>query len=176
MKTSKDFAAIWRQKISQAPTVEREFAGLPCVARRLSLFGWAQAGKLPQFLVEMLFRQTNRDVEIKQGDIAPEEFEALMKVQKDVVCEVLVDPQVVTEDRELKDGEISYADLVMNRPDVVTEIITWSRAGCPDVPVATTNGGKTAVAAVENFRKGRRRRATSGARSNVRTVSETAPE
>jgi len=177
MNNAKDFAAIWREGVSKTPTVEREFAGLPCIARRLSLMGWAQAGKLPHFLVEIMLKaKAGEDIEIKTSDIAPEEFTALMNSQRDIVCEVLEMPKVITEDRELADGEISYASLVMNRPDVVAEILTWVRAGCPDVPVATKNGKGTTVETVSNFRKGGKRRAASQPRNDVRAVPEVPAE
>lgn len=167
MKNEKDFAAIWRKETSKPATVEREFDGLPCIARRVTMAAYLQAGKLPTFLAETLADAKGNDVQVTAEQLSVEDAQALIKFQRDLVCDVLEVPKVVTEDRPLQDGEVSYMDLVINRPKVIEEIMTWSRWGCPDVPVKLAGGKETTLASVKKFRKGGKRRAPSKPRPHV---------
>lgn len=140
------------------------------------VIGLGAGGKITTVSCPAFAQNPEQDIEIRQDDVDPERFNELLRVQRDIVCEVLVVPKVVTEVRELQDDEISYANLIMNSPEVVTEIMTWVRAGCRDVPVPTTNGGNTAVETVANFREGREGGATSGTSPDVRPIPEAAPQ
>src|SRR5437868_10745502 len=93
---------LWRREAaarrataeSEAPTIKREFAGLPCVARRLDLRVWVRSGRLPDFFVAMMLEAEQGKREFDENDMTPAEFRAALNFQRDCVCASLVEPRV----------------------------------------------------------------------------------
>jgi hypothetical protein len=169
MKNSNEFASMWRQKIEA--TVSKEFGGLPGQFRRLNLLEWIRLGKLPQFLVDKMLDASGRSVaSFAEADFAPDELKQVLEIRRQVVCAVAVEPKIVDEDRELKDGEVSYRELAEHCPEVVMEIASWVFSGCPGVPVKTKDG-EVDLAEVESFRNGREDGPTTSPGSDVQAVS-----
>lgn len=157
MKNSKEFAALWREKMAQEePTVEREFGGFRGMFRRLPIAGWFKAGKVPQFLVHALMkaRADGSFEHLQDESLSPEELSQSVEFQRKVVCQVCVNPKVVAEDRPLEEHEISYTELAEHCPDVVDLIVGWVLAGSPDIPVRMNDDSEVTVAEVESFRSG----------------------
>jgi hypothetical protein len=151
MKNSNEFAAMWRLKIEA--TVEREFSGLRGEFRRLSIMEWMRRGKLPQFFVDSMV--SAKDVQGKklvESEMTTADLLSWQNLKRDFVCAATVSPKIVAEDRELKEGEVSYDDLAERCPEVVEGIVGWVLTGSPDIPVET-KGGETSIDEIANFRE-----------------------
>jgi hypothetical protein len=151
---------LWKDKIEEAESkyVEREFAGFPVKARRISLRGMLKAGSLPRALVEHMLRIDN-DAEYREEaktKNAPEHYRRSFEYQRLVVADVIGEPRFVSGDAEPGEGEVSYARFVRLFPQFVEEVVDWVEAGCPDVPVALKGGDETSLDEIASFPDGAR--------------------
>lgn len=166
---SQSLAQQWEQQLNQRraaqKTAQVTFAGFPVVARRVGLDVWTKAGRVPQFFFEEMWKAQDGK-EPDRSEMTPEDIKRGVKFQRDMVCETVVEPKIVAEDRPLEAGEVSYSELVSVAPDFVDELMRWVVSGCPDVPVETTKG-ETTVEAVANFRKSRKKSASAGVGGDV---------
>jgi hypothetical protein len=170
MKDQKQFTEIWQresarreQEIKPEDLIEREFAGLPCVARRLDLSAWIIAGRIPDFLAVTFMEAEEGKRSFDETNLTPKELAASLKFQRDVVCFGFVNPKVVPPEKEPVGGEFAYTDFAINFRDACKEMIEWQMAGCPDVPVQT-EGGEVSVNDLKNFRG--KKRAGRGSRGD----------
>ncbi len=174
-----DYAAQWQKKIedksvSTERTVEMQFGPLKGVFRRISLAGWAKAGQLPFFILEAL-QKAGKDptltAEQIQGDfIAETDFRKGVEFQRKVVIAVCVKPEVVDTDGELAPGQVRYADLAKEYPEVIDLIVAWALAGSPEIPVSMFNGQEVGLSEVETFRNRKQRRTNSAIGRKVSNV------
>jgi hypothetical protein len=164
-----DFGAQWRQTLEEdAPTqtVVMEVEGMRGRFRVFDIQGWAKTGRVPQFLVDVMFEAQAARAEGQALPLAKaltkEEWQEDNDFARDVVCYVGVEPRIVDkEESELGPGEVSYKTLMQKRPKFITAIVAWASAGCPNIPVLMADGGSTTVSAVENFRQEAERGAAS---------------
>ena len=106
----------------------------------------------------------------KEGELSEAQYIEYLNTRRDIVCAAMVAPVLVKEDRELKDGEISYAEFAERFPEAVTEIASWAYAGCPDIPVKMKGGEESTVDEITSFRDGGEDGAVLVAGSNVQTL------
>lgn len=161
------FKRTAQELIASEPTVEMVFSGLPFTVRRIDREAWTLSGRLPQALTSKLVRLvSDGKTEIKETDLTPEETQAMLKLQRDLVLAAVVEPKLVVEDRPLAEDEISYQWLLENFKDAVLEIFEHQMLGAPGVPVRTTKG-EVPLSAVENFRDEHEGAAAAGAGTDV---------
>lgn len=176
--TAIDYAARWREQLAARkalaeakraaePTAKINLAGFEFVGRRINLQSWVRSGRLPQGLLkQMLDAQPERDGEADEVRLTGDDMVAAVRFQRDAVCESVVDPRIVSEDRSLRDGELSYRELCEQCPELIDEIMRWVMRGSLGVPVPTTEGA-TSVEALETFREKQPRRKPSRPRRDV---------
>jgi len=119
--------------------VEREFAGMPCRVIPLDMGLWVKAGLIPDYLAAVFYG--NETKQRKDKPLTEAEYQAALRLQKDMLCQSLDSPRLITEG-EPKDGEFLYTDFVLTFPDVAEAILDWQKAGCPDAEISM--GGQAA--------------------------------
>lgn len=155
----KNLTEIWRREASKRQAkaaadelpVAREFAGLPCMARRIDWQVWMRGRRVPDFFVRAAIGEEQL-AEAEARTLTPDETIAGLNFQRNVVCRTLAVPTVAA--REGEHGDFIYADFVERFPDAVAEIMAWQMAGAPGVPVAMTDGTEASIAELDGFRGG----------------------
>jgi len=174
---TQELSEVWNGKIAEAESkyVEREFAGFPVKARRITLRGMLKAGSLPEALVEHMLKLQN-DEEYRAESAtrrSPEHYKRSFEYQRLVVTDVIGEPRFVF-GREPGEGEVGYERFVRLFPQFVDEVVDWVETGCPDVPVALKGGEETTVDEIVSFPDKRRRGARSKPSDNKSGVAANA--
>lgn len=188
-----NYAQQFKQQIAAAPTdpsglVEGAFAGFKGVFRRLPMQGWIRSGRLPYFFVEeakeaLAAAQGKSEEEAKEAlsqlaaekPLTKELYEERVRVSKDIVKTVCVDPKIVDHDGELAENEVRYSDLALYKPESVEMIVTWALMGSPNVPVGAVPGMEVmSVAELASFRESGGRSTSSRSRAQVSDVRRAA--
>ena len=148
-----NFAAQWQEQIEA--TIERDFEGVRGRFRRVNVHEWMRQGRLPQFFADTIRQSQSQGVAatVDEDSITQEELVDYHNFKRDFVIAATVEPKIVAEDRELKEGEVSYSLLHERCPDIVEGIFRWTIAGSPDISVKT-KGGETSIAEIDSFRSG----------------------
>ncbi len=179
--TAIDYAAQWREQLAARkaiadaeraaePTAKVNLNGFEFIGRRINLQSWIRSGRLPQALLkQMLDAQPDKQSDVRMEELATEDTIAAINFQRAAVCESVVEPRIVAEQRPLRDGELSYMALCEQCPELIDQILQWVFAGSPGVPVRTAEG-ETSVETLNNFRDERPKRKPARPRRHVPDV------
>jgi len=161
-----DIAQRWRERAArraaeraaQFVPVPVTFAGFAGRAHRIDLFGWARAGRLPQYLAVAMFAAVRgKTTEAHKDDLTEEEQAQWLRCQARIFCEMMDEPRFSTEEdragRELAADELDYAEFMVMAPEAVKEGVQWQLDGCPDIPIQT-EGGEMTLEELTGFRDG----------------------
>lgn len=167
--TGKDFLGIWaarkveksERERRECATIEIEFGGVPCVARRMPLIAWVRAGQLPSYLALAFVESLEKGRPVAPRQPTAEDEEEAARFRRMAVCETTVKPKIVY-DREPQAGEISYEQVLADHPEFIFEMSAWILAGCPEIKVKT-EGGALTTDELGNFRE---RKVVPGTRKN----------
>ncbi|HEY0006373.1 MAG TPA: hypothetical protein VGB17_16445 [Pyrinomonadaceae bacterium] len=150
--------SIWQKHIKEqralpddAPLVETEFAGMPCILRRISVFDFLRADQVPMNLAAWMYKGINGTLDMDSA-LTPQEQQEESDFMRIAVCAVCVEPRITPSDAP-KPGEFSYADVLVKFPLFAAGVYGWVKAGCPTVPVRMRNGETVDYNTVENFRQ-----------------------
>ena len=138
-----------------AKTVLISIDGFEFRARRASLQAYIMAGRVPQYLADTYLKATMKrepddddEAEIEQPLASDTEAQEFLRFQRLIIEDSIVEPKIVFEDRELKDGEMYASEF---DDSTISKLFFWAISGAHGVPVLTRSGEVTAQA-VENFR------------------------
>ncbi len=162
MKAEKDYAALWEEAFAKEslpePTIEKTFAGIPCVVRRVNASVYYQAGFIPQAYTIQVAEMQAGEREKYEGELTAKENVQLSASIRLMVVESVISPRLVTEPRALQSGEVSYLKLMERKPEFIEEVTRWIFEGCPGIPVALESGEAVEVSDLKKFRaKGKSR-------------------
>lgn len=139
----------FKKQIAQA--AQQEAAGQPVtvggvtfIGRRVSMETYLATGRIPQRLASLLSNDPDT-AEASEWTVA--DLTSLGNFARMVITDAVVRPKIVYDDRPLKAGEISVADLPQGWLD---QVYQWALHGAANLPVETV-GGETSVAALETF-------------------------
>lgn len=132
-----------------------------CELRRVDVATMITGGQLPEYLAQKVMAQSAngqsqaQQLEAAQERLAtmtPGEVGAMLSFQVRVAQFACVAPKLVfrtpESDDELDMREIEYSG------NIISAIFNYSQGLSPDIPIATTDGGMTTLAAVETFPDG----------------------
>ena len=127
------------------------------VARRIDIASMLMAGTLPESMARMILEIRTPDAVAKieeEAQIEAEQMGAkeqldLLQFQKKIALQVCVEPQLVFRD-VVDPGEIDLRGIEF-ADKLIAALYGYAMGLSPAVPVVTTDGGETTVAAVETF-------------------------
>ncbi|MDQ3744183.1 MAG: hypothetical protein M3444_07365 [Acidobacteriota bacterium] len=156
-----DKASIFRQKLEaararrQSEGVEMEFAGFPCKVRVLSRLHFIRAGRMPEYLTQIIILRNQKRSE--EADRVADEMTAEQVIRgeefmRHVVCVTMVEPRVV-EASPVPEGGYLFADLLDSAPEFVQAVYEWVMRDCP-VPEEEKGEEVLGVEDLEKFSDG----------------------
>lgn len=169
-----DYAAQWMRRAAEksaaAPTGKITLDGFEFIGRRVGIGTYFKAGLLPQCLLTAFLNPTDEQVANALPDnMPPQDVKDLNDFARQIMCEAIVEPQIVTHDGELEPGQVRYSELVNLAPDLPDHVVEWVMGGCPGVPIVTAEG-EVSVEALENFPDEAEQRESAPSGSNGQTV------
>lgn len=154
-QTDKAIAEQWTREVSlPIPSIAPDFV-FQFVARRIDATSMLYAGELPEHFTRLILGDAD-DV----GDaaeprrVSAEEKRAALEFQVKIAQEVCMAPKLVFGDPK-DETEIDLRQLPFSG-NLILALFNYAMNLSPDVPVKTTEGGSTSLAAVETFPAGTR--------------------
>jgi hypothetical protein len=134
---SQNNSDIFRRKLEESSERERaaavpmEFEGFPCKVIVMPRAAFIRAGRMPEYLTQMVIEQAdNREPTVTPDTLTAEQVVEGLNFKRFAVCSVLAEPRVVASGRVPKGGYL-YADLDESAPRFVSAVFAWVMTDCP---------------------------------------------
>lgn len=143
----------WTREVSlPVPSIAPDFV-FTFIARRVDATSMLYAGELPEHFTRLILGDADDVAEgAEPRKVSADEKRAALEFQIKIAQEVCMAPRLVFADPK-DETEVDLRKLPFSG-NLILALFNYAMNLSPDVPVATTEGGSTSLAAVETFPAG----------------------